>query len=171
MHSTLQLRPQFAHVDTATDLERALARSLRFDSSTAPTNPTARALQATVKNTGDDAGLAPGHGGVLAALRKEEAEEWKTMHWVDQDDEAAWEAFEEMFLAGMEAEESAEKEKSEEDKGSKDGDVMLADDEEVKQGKRLERRKRVRQVMLKTEMEGGEYMQLLAAVTAAGREG
>ncbi|KAF8456953.1 Sin-like protein conserved region-domain-containing protein, partial [Terfezia claveryi] len=73
IHSTLQLRPQFTHIDTTISLEKDMQRALRIDPSGAPP-PQARALQATVKQVGEE-GAGVG-GDALRALRREEGEEW-----------------------------------------------------------------------------------------------
>ncbi|KAI5806803.1 hypothetical protein DFH27DRAFT_459370, partial [Peziza echinospora] len=102
LHAVLQLRPQFKYVDTAADLERALARSSRYDPPDPALAPTARSIQATVKNSIDGDASAGQPESALQTLRREEGEEWRNLEWVDQDDEEAWNMFENMFLPGTE---------------------------------------------------------------------
>lgn len=88
--STLQLRPQFHHVDTALEAERAATKALRDAS--APQKPQeARAVHLSVKNADDPASQL---SSTMKALRIAEEEEWIKLHWIDQDTDDAWEIYE-----------------------------------------------------------------------------
>ncbi|KAH0607573.1 uncharacterized protein H6S33_002607 [Morchella sextelata] len=88
--STLQLRPQFHHVDTAVEAERAASKAARDAS--APQKPQeARAVHLSVKNSDDPSSQL---SNTMKALRVAEEEEWTKLHWVDQDTEDAWEMYE-----------------------------------------------------------------------------
>ena len=165
IHSTLQLRPQFTHIDTTTALEKDMQRALRIDPSGAPP-PQARALQATVKQAGEEGAGVGGGGDALRALRREEGEEWVGMRWVDQDEEAAWEVFEGMFLPGS----GGRKDKTAEEGGVKggpdaEGDVQMVDLEEKKGDDTNDQKPTLNPTIprLKTTITGAEYLQLLAA--------
>lgn len=187
LHSTLQLRPQFHHIDTATSLEKDLQRQLRIDPSAPTAPPVARAVQATVKNTGEDGGGGGGDG-ALKALRREEGEEWVNMGWVDQDEEGAWEVFEGMFLpVPSSSPQETEGKKGEEGEKDDEGDVTMTGEKlgaeagtvqdgegEVRQVKveeevKIKKEKELagsqvpKVQKLKTTISGMEYLQLLAA--------
>ncbi|KAF8476958.1 Sin-like protein conserved region-domain-containing protein [Kalaharituber pfeilii] len=189
LHSTIQLRPQFNHIDTAAELERNLTRSLRLDPAAAGP-PTARALHATVKAS-DESAAAADHSSVMKTLRREEGEEWKTLSWVDQDDAEAWEVFEGMFLDGVEGvkkEEVEEEEEEEEEKeGSKEqveggetkdaeGDVEMVRDDGTKSGEKknpkpvLEGKNQTKVPVLRTTVSAAEYLHMLA-MPRVGKDG
>ena len=155
IHSCLQLRPQFPHIDTAAALEKDMQRALRIDASGGPPQPQARALQTTVKQVGEE-GLGGG-GDALRALRREEGEEWVGMRWVDQDSEAAWEVFEGMFLPGS-GDGGAKKGGGDADE---EGDVQMEDGGE--KGAVAHIKAPPHPPRLKTVITGAEYLQLLAA--------
>ena len=174
LKATVQLRPQFHHIDTATELERVMNRSLRID----PNNPTgnpntpaaARALQATVKTTDDGGG--GGMGDVLKVLRKEEGEGWKTMSWVDQDEGEAWEIFDSMFLPGTEEKGTRGAAGGTESAVDADGDVPM-EGPEGKGDLRAKAKAKVKTekdavsgrgiTKLKTTITGAEYLHMFAA--------
>ncbi|KAH8149296.1 uncharacterized protein LAJ45_06836 [Morchella importuna] len=88
--STLQLRPQFHHVDTAVEAERAASKAARDAS--APQRPQeARAVHLSVKNSDDPSSQL---SNTMKALRVAEEEEWTRLHWIDQDTEDAWDMYE-----------------------------------------------------------------------------
>ncbi|RPB17961.1 hypothetical protein L211DRAFT_871945 [Terfezia boudieri ATCC MYA-4762] len=163
IHSTLQLRPQFTHIDTTISLEKDMQRALRIDPSGAPP-PQARALQATVKQVGEE-GAGVG-GDALRALRREEGEEWVEMRWVDQDEEAAWEVFEGMFLPGG----GGREEKKVDVEGGKvketadvEGDVQMVDLEKKGDEAGEKSTLNLTTPRLKATITGAEYLRLLAA--------
>ncbi|PWW76544.1 hypothetical protein C7212DRAFT_19771, partial [Tuber magnatum] len=74
--STLQLRPQFHHIDTQIDLERAANKTLH------PVKQEARAIQLSVKSSEDPSSQLSSS---MKAVRMAEEENWTKLHWVDQD--------------------------------------------------------------------------------------
>ena len=125
-----------------------MQRALRIDPAGAAP-PQARALQATVKQASDDAAGGAGGGDALRTLRREEGEEWVPMKWVDQDDEAAWEVFEGMFLPGTRVD---DKEKQ----LDTDGDTQMQElNSKIKNNSSIPK--------LKTTITKTEYLHLLAA--------
>ncbi|RPB04185.1 hypothetical protein L873DRAFT_1628189, partial [Choiromyces venosus 120613-1] len=89
--STLQLRPQFHHIDTQIDRERAANKALQ------PVKQEARAIQLSVKNTEDPSSQLSSS---MKAMRMAEEENWTKLHWVDQDCEDAWLVYEGVCLTG-----------------------------------------------------------------------
>lgn len=88
LQDTLQLRPQFPHVDTAVEQERAGVKALRELNNPTPARPVeARAINLTVKGGETKFGEArPAFGDTITKdLRKEEDEQWREIDWVDQD--------------------------------------------------------------------------------------
>ncbi|KAL7268814.1 hypothetical protein RUND412_008545 [Rhizina undulata] len=90
LSTTLQLRPQFPHVDSALDQERAATKALR-DAAAPQKTPEARAVHLSVKSTDDPSSQT---SSTMKALRIAEEEEWVKCHWVDQDADDAWEVYE-----------------------------------------------------------------------------
>lgn len=92
--STVQLRPQFAHVDAQSAQERQASRAAR--DADQPEKPAeARAVHLTVKNPGDPTSQM---SSTQAALRLAESESWTTLHWLDQDSDEAWDQYEMLCL-------------------------------------------------------------------------
>jgi len=89
--STLQLRPQFHHIDTQIDLERAANKALH------PVKQEARAIQLSVKNSEDPSSQLSSS---MKAVRMAEEENWTKLHWVDQDTDDAWGVYDDVCLAG-----------------------------------------------------------------------
>lgn len=82
------MRPQFPHVDAQLAAERAQTRSLR--EAEEPERPAqARAVHLSV---------VAQMSSTMKALRTAEDEEWKKLHWIDQDDDEAWEQYELLCL-------------------------------------------------------------------------
>jgi DNA-directed RNA polymerase-3 subunit RPC5 len=94
--STIQLRPQFHHVDTQLDQERAATKALRE----VPQKQEARAIQLSVKNAEDPSSQL---SSTMKALRIAEEEAWTKLHWVDQDTDEAWEMYAAVCLKDGEA--------------------------------------------------------------------
>jgi DNA-directed RNA polymerase-3 subunit RPC5 len=95
LHSTLQLRPQFHHVDAQDAAERAQSRSLRdADESDKPAQ--ARAVHMTVNQEVSQM------SSTMKAIRLAEEEDWKKLHWIDQDEDAAWDQYELLTLKNPE---------------------------------------------------------------------
>ncbi|CUS15842.1 unnamed protein product [Tuber aestivum] len=97
--STLQLRPQFHHIDTQIDLERAANKALH------PVKQEARAIQLSVKNSEDPSSQLSSS---MKAVRMAEEENWTKLHWVDQDTDDAWGVYEDVCLTGETKEEEGE---------------------------------------------------------------
>ena len=91
MNSTLQLRPQFHHVDAQLAQERAQSKSLR-DAEEAEKPSQARAIHMTVNQEVTQMSTTQ------KALRMAEEEDWKQLHWIDQDDDEAWNQYELLCL-------------------------------------------------------------------------
>ncbi|KAG0129594.1 hypothetical protein HOY82DRAFT_487990 [Tuber indicum] len=91
--STLQLRPQFRHIDTQIDLERAANKALH------PVKQEARAIQLSVKNSEDPSSQLSSS---MKAVRLAEEENWTKLHWVDQDTDDAWGVYEDVCLTAEE---------------------------------------------------------------------
>ena len=84
VNATLQLRPLFHHVDAQLAAERAQTKSLReADEVEKPAQ--ARAVHLTVNQEVSQ---------TMKALRIAEEEEWMKLHWIDQDDDEAWDQYE-----------------------------------------------------------------------------
>lgn len=173
INGTLQLRPQFSHIHTANNLEKELQKSLRIDSQNSSENlnppaPAARSLQATVKRSTEE-GLGAGEG-ALKVLRKEEGEEWVPLRWVDQDEEAAWEVFDGMFLPGTTSS-PPHVEPQKNQTGNSGGDQDVDMDEMGAEGKKWNESEPVissaqekpQVTRLINTISGAEYLQLLAA--------
>ncbi|TGZ85126.1 hypothetical protein EX30DRAFT_337532 [Ascodesmis nigricans] len=96
--STVQLRPQFPHVDAQLAQERAATKALRdLDAADKPAE--AKAVHLSVKNTADPNSQL---SSTMKALRLAEEEEWRHMHWIDQDDEGSWDQYEFLRLKDTE---------------------------------------------------------------------
>jgi DNA-directed RNA polymerase-3 subunit RPC5 len=91
VHSTLQLRPQFSHVDAQNAQERAQNKVLR-DADEAEKPSQARAVHLTVNQE------VTQMSSTMKALRTAEEDEWKKLHWVDQEDDDAWNQYEMLCL-------------------------------------------------------------------------
>ena len=174
INGTLQLRPQFNHIHTANNLEKELQKSLRIDPHNSSENlnppaPAARSLQATVKRSIEE-GLGAGEG-ALKVLRKEEGEEWVPLRWVDQDEEAAWEVFDGMFLPGTTSSPLPIVEPQKAEMGSSGGGQDVDMDGMGVEGKKCKENETViglakeksQVIRLKNIISGAEYRQLLAA--------
>ncbi|KAF4966093.1 hypothetical protein FZEAL_10692, partial [Fusarium zealandicum] len=92
--SLVHLRPQLHHIDATAQLDRQAAAS----KDSAPTSTaTAKAIHMTVKTTGD--GDAVTMETMADRLRAVQSEHWRTMRYTDENEEAAWEVYNEsLFL-------------------------------------------------------------------------
>ncbi|KAI5818598.1 DNA-directed RNA polymerase III subunit Rpc5, partial [Pyronema omphalodes] len=96
LHHTLQLRPHFHHVDAQTSAEKNLSRSLREEDE--PQKPVAaKAVHMTVNQETTQM------TSTMKALRAEEEEIWKKLHWIDQEDGEAWDQYELLCLNDTES--------------------------------------------------------------------
>ncbi|QUC20238.1 uncharacterized protein UV8b_04479 [Ustilaginoidea virens] len=99
--SLVHLRPQLHHLDAATQQERAAsaaAAAASKDAAAASSAPTAaRAIHMTIKNTAD--GEAITTETMADRLRFVQTEDWRKMRYTDENDEAAWDVYNEsLFL-------------------------------------------------------------------------
>ena len=89
LQNSLQLRPQFHHVDLATEQERASQKAQRELNNPTPARPQeARAVNLSVKPSEGklgDRSMISGADQVARDLRNEEDEQWREIDWVDQD--------------------------------------------------------------------------------------
>ncbi|KAA8901432.1 Sin-like protein conserved region-domain-containing protein [Sphaerosporella brunnea] len=95
LRSTLQLRPQFQHVDAQDAAERAQSRSLR-DADETDKPAQARAVHMTVNQEVSQM------SSTMKAIRIAEEDEWKKLHWIDQDEDASWDQYELLTLKNRE---------------------------------------------------------------------
>ncbi|KAM5347918.1 hypothetical protein ACJ41O_007742 [Fusarium nematophilum] len=102
--SLVHLRPQLHHIDATTQLER---QATAKESGPTLGAGTAKAIHMTVKTTGD--GDAVTTETMADRLRAVQSEHWRTMRYTDENEEAAWEVYNEsLFLRPTdEKEESA----------------------------------------------------------------
>ncbi|KAJ4270177.1 hypothetical protein NW762_001853 [Fusarium torreyae] len=106
--SLVHLRPQLHHIDATVQLDRQAAASK--DSAPTTTGGTARAIHMTVKTTGD--GDTVTTETMADRLRSVQTEHWRTMHYTDENEEAAWEVYNEsLFLRPEEQGEGEEADK------------------------------------------------------------
>lgn len=96
--SLVHLRPQLHHLDATTQLERQAAASANKESGQAAGPSAARAIHMTVKSTGDTADGVSTET-MADRLRAVQSEHWRTMRYTDENEEAAWEVYNEsLFL-------------------------------------------------------------------------
>ncbi|RBR21551.1 uncharacterized protein FIESC28_04819 [Fusarium coffeatum] len=104
--SLVHLRPQLHHIDATVQQERQAATTKESAPTTA--GGTARAIHMTVKATGD--GDAVTTETMADRLRSVQTEHWRTMHYTDENEEAAWEVYNEsLFLRPAQEEDAEEK--------------------------------------------------------------
>ncbi|PHH78627.1 hypothetical protein CDD82_2930 [Ophiocordyceps australis] len=98
--SLVLLRPQLHHIDAATQQERsASAAGSSKDGAAASTSatPAARAIHMTIKTTSD--GDTVTTETMADRLRSVQSEPWRRMRYIDENDEAAWDVYNEsLFL-------------------------------------------------------------------------
>lgn len=101
---TAQMRPQFHHVDAETQRDKLLSsRAAAGDNSTAPSSAEVRAVNQRLR----DAPSANPKGELEAreaemdkALQDAREEQWTNMRFVDEDEEEAYEVWEERMFVG-----------------------------------------------------------------------
>lgn len=94
----VQMRPQFHHIDASAELDR-IARS-KTDAGAAGPGAGARAIHMTVKATGE--GDDGGQDSMAERIKAAQEERWQTMRYIDDNSEAAWETFEDLFAQDTE---------------------------------------------------------------------
>ncbi|KAM0294883.1 hypothetical protein ACHAPQ_003103 [Fusarium lateritium] len=109
--SLVHLRPQLHHIDATVQQERQAAATK--DSAPTTAGGTARAIHMTVKATGD--GETVTTETMADRLRSVQTEHWRTMHYTDENEEAAWEVYNENLFLRPAEEEGAEADKKADD--------------------------------------------------------
>ncbi|UNI13269.1 hypothetical protein JDV02_000026 [Purpureocillium takamizusanense] len=96
--SLVHLRPQLHHIDATTQQERNAAAAASKDAGAGGASSTAaRAIHMTIKATGD--GDAVTTETMADRLRYVQSEPWRKMRYTDENEEAAWEVYNEsLFL-------------------------------------------------------------------------
>ncbi|KAF4995822.1 hypothetical protein FGRMN_4884 [Fusarium graminum] len=102
--SLVHLRPQLHHIDATVQQERQAAATK--DSAPSTAGGTARAIHMTVKATGD--GETVTTETMADRLRSVQTEHWRTMHYTDENEEAAWEVYNESLFLRPAGQEDAE---------------------------------------------------------------
>ncbi|KAK6363795.1 hypothetical protein TWF730_001207 [Orbilia blumenaviensis] len=91
---SLQLRPQFHHIDIMTEQERANQKAMREMNNPQTTKSAeARAVNLSVKTASGDNRTLTAAEQLAKDIRLEEDEPWREIEWVDQDDDEAWQMF------------------------------------------------------------------------------
>ncbi|KAK6495448.1 hypothetical protein TWF481_003467 [Arthrobotrys musiformis] len=91
---SLQLRPQFHHIDIMTEQERANQKAMREMNNPQNAKATeARAVNLSVKTASGDNRTLSAAEQLAKDIRLEEDEPWREIEWVDQDDDEAWQMF------------------------------------------------------------------------------
>ncbi|KHN98991.1 DNA-directed RNA polymerase III complex subunit Rpc37 [Metarhizium album ARSEF 1941] len=94
--SLVHLRPQLHHLDAATQQERSASASASKEAA-GSSSTAARAIHMTIKNTAD--GDAVTTETMADRLRFVQTENWRKMRYTDENEEAAWEVYNEsLFL-------------------------------------------------------------------------
>ncbi|KAF3086157.1 hypothetical protein TWF102_011167 [Orbilia oligospora] len=91
---SLQLRPQFHHIDIMTEQERANQKAMReMNNPQSSKSAEARAVNLSVKTASGDNRTLTAAEQLAKDIRLEEDEPWREIEWVDQDDDEAWQMF------------------------------------------------------------------------------
>ncbi|KAK6531511.1 hypothetical protein TWF281_008312 [Arthrobotrys megalospora] len=91
---SLQLRPQFHHIDIMTEQERANQKAMREMNNPQTSKSTeARAVNLSVKAASGDNRTLTAAEQLAKDIRLEEDEPWREIEWIDQDDDEAWQMF------------------------------------------------------------------------------
>ncbi|KAK6539758.1 hypothetical protein TWF694_009954 [Orbilia ellipsospora] len=94
LKGSLQLRPQFHHIDIMTEQERANQKAMReMNNPNPPKAVEARAVNLSVKAASGDNRTLTGAEQLSKDIRLEEDEPWREIEWVDQDDDESWQMF------------------------------------------------------------------------------
>ncbi|EPS43315.1 hypothetical protein H072_2688 [Dactylellina haptotyla CBS 200.50] len=94
LKGSLQLRPQFHHIDIMTEQERANQKAMREMNNPNPAKPVeARAVNLSVKAASGDNRTLTAAEQLSKDIRMEEDEPWREIEWIDQDDDEAWQMF------------------------------------------------------------------------------
>ncbi|CAM1511736.1 Fc.00g092490.m01.CDS01 [Cosmosporella sp. VM-42] len=101
--SLVHLRPQLHHIDATAQLERQAAAGGKEGGGPTTGAGAARAIHMTIKTTAD--GDAVAVETVADRLRAVQSEHWRKMRYTDENEEAAWEVYNESLFLTPEAEE------------------------------------------------------------------
>ncbi|KAF3932297.1 hypothetical protein ABW19_dt0205629 [Dactylella cylindrospora] len=94
LNGSLQLRPQFHHIDIMTEQERANQKAIREMNNPSTAKPMeARAVNLQVKAASGDNRTLTAAEQLSKDIRQEEDEPWREIEWVDQDEDEAWQMF------------------------------------------------------------------------------
>ena len=115
----VNLNPQLHHVDAATQLEKAAPASGSKDAAPPPSTAPTRAIHMTIKNANDPDSVVTET--MADRLRAVQAEPWRRMRFVDENDGEAWDVFSNTFVPLREVKEPAEDEEG--DPKSMDADL------------------------------------------------
>ncbi|KAK2608656.1 hypothetical protein QQS21_002767 [Conoideocrella luteorostrata] len=117
--SLVHLRPQLHHLDAATQQERNASASASKESA-GSSSTAARAIHMTIKNTADGESVAAET--MADRLRFVQTENWRKMRYTDENEEAAWDVYNDsLFLQ------------------AKDDALAPADEGETKEGEPAEK--------------------------------
>lgn len=122
MSSLVHLRPQLHHLDATTQQERNAAASGSKEAAPGSSNA-ARAIHMTIKTTAD--GDAVTTETMADRLRHVQTENWRTMRYTDENDEAAWDVYNESLFLNPQTEATSQ---------SKDSDPATAAAEQELEG-------------------------------------
>lgn len=102
--SLVHLRPQLHHIDAAAQLERQSAGGgAGKDAAPSAASAGPRAIHMTIKTTADGDSVTTET--IADRLRSIQGEPWRKMRYVDENDEAAWDAYNDsLFLKPTQAE-------------------------------------------------------------------
>ncbi|KAK7429909.1 hypothetical protein QQZ08_003531 [Neonectria magnoliae] len=104
--SLVHLRPQLHHIDASVQLERQAAASASKEAAPTAGTTAARAIHMTVKATGD--GDVVTTETMADRLRAVQSEHWRTLHYTDENEEAAWDVYNESLFLRPEKDDDAE---------------------------------------------------------------
>lgn len=100
----VQLRPQFHHIDAASELEKAGRARDAAPGGMRSGEP--RAIHMTVKAVGDEEETTDT---MAERIRAAQDEKWRKLHYVDENSDEAWQTFEEhLFVPGVPGSENEE---------------------------------------------------------------
>ncbi|KFG81650.1 DNA-directed RNA polymerase III complex subunit Rpc37 [Metarhizium anisopliae] len=122
--SLVHLRPQLHHLDAATQQERNASASASKEAA-GSSSTAARAIHMTIKNTAD--GDAVTTETMADRLRFVQTENWRKMRYTDENDEAAWEVYNESLFLQLRNDTN----KSEDEGETKEGEGAKKDMEEL----------------------------------------
>ncbi|KAF7549024.1 hypothetical protein G7046_g8471 [Stylonectria norvegica] len=95
--SLVHLRPQLHHIDATTQQERQAAAASSKEAAPTSAAPVARAIHMSIKTTAEGDAVAPET--MADRLRLVQSEPWRKMRYTDENEEAAWEVYNEsLFL-------------------------------------------------------------------------